>query len=205
MKTLFRVALLCLAVPAGVVVAQDKRVQDKPAQDKSAQEKPAVTPDNPLSSWNKYAYARVKDILQRSADKMPEENYNFKPADTVRTFGQIVGHLADAQYAFCSLALGEKSPGLNIEKTKTSKADLVAALSAAFAYCDKAYTTMTDATAVETIKLFGSDAPRLSALTVNNMHDLEHYGNLATYMRIKGIVPPSSEQQQAPPQAQPKK
>jgi len=58
---------------------------------------------------------------------------------------------------------------------------------------------MTDATAVQMVKLFGSDAPRLSALTVNNMHNLEHYGNLATYMRIKGIVPPSSEQ---PPQAQ---
>ena len=58
---------------------------------------------------------------------------------------------------------------------------------------------MTDAKAAQMVKLFGSDAPRLSALTVNNMHDLEHYGNLATYMRIKGIVPPSSEQ---PPQAQ---
>ena len=200
MKTLFRVVVLCLALPAGVVFAQNTGAQDKPAQ-----EKPAVTPENPLSTWNKFAYARVKDILERSAEKMSEENYSFKPADTVRTYGQIVGHLADAQYAFCSLALGEKNPGLNIEKTKTTKADLIAALNAAIAYCDKAYNTMTDATAVQTIKLFGNDAPRLSALTVNNMHDLEHYGNLTTYMRMKGIVPPSSEQQQAPPQAQPKK
>src|SRR5215470_18395909 len=103
MKTLFRLVVLCLAVPAGVILAQGSPAQDKPAQDK-----PAVTPENPLSTWNKLAYTRVKDILQRSAEKMPEESYSFKPADTVRSYGQIVGHLADAQYAFCALALGEK-------------------------------------------------------------------------------------------------
>ena len=199
MKSLFRVVVLCLAVPAGVVVAQDKGAQVKPAQDK-----PTVTAENPLSAWNKLAYARVKAILQRSAEKMPEENYGFKPVDSVRTYGQIVGHLADAQYLFCSLALGEKNPAPDIEHTKTTKADLIAALNTAIAYCDKAYDTMTDAKAVQIIKLFGGDSPRLSALTVNNMHDLEHYGNLTTYMRIKGIVPPSSEQQQAPPPPQPK-
>jgi len=200
MKTLQRVVVLCLAVPAGLVLAQghsteEKRaVQEKPA----AQEKPMVSPTNPLSTWNKFAYARVKDVLRRAAEKMPEENYSFKPVDTVRSYGQIVGHLADAQYIFCSLALGEKNPALDIEHTKTSKADLLAALNTAFAYCDKAYDGLTDGTAVQTIKLFGNDAPRLSALTVNNMHDLEHYGNLATYMRMKNIVPPSSEQPPAP-------
>jgi len=111
-----------------------------------------------------------------------------------------VGHVADAQYLFCSIALGEKNPALDIEHTKTSKADLIAALNTAFAYCDKAYDGLTDGKAVEIIKLFGNDAPRLSALTVNNMHDLEHYGNLATYLRIKGLVPPSSEQPAAPAQ-----
>jgi uncharacterized damage-inducible protein DinB len=181
--------VLCLVVPAGVALAQDK----------PAQEKPAVSPENPLTTWNKIAYTRVRGILARSAEKMPEENYSFKPVDTVRSYGQIVGHVADAQYLFCSLALGEKNPGLDIEHTKTSKADLVAALNTAFAYCDKAYDSMTDASAAQTIKLFGNDAPRMSALIVNNMHNMEHYGNLVTYMRIKGIVPPSSEQPPAPP------
>jgi len=190
MKTFVRVLVLCLMVPAGVALAQDK----------PAQEKPAVSPENPLTSWNKIAYTRVKGIVVRSADKMPEENYSFKPVDTVRSYGQIVGHLADAQYLFCSLALGEKAPGLDIEHTKTSKADLVAALNTAFAYCDKAYDSMTDASAAQTIKLFGNDAPRMSALIVNNMHNMEHYGNLVTYMRMKGIVPPSSEQPPAAPQ-----
>src|SRR5229473_4461009 len=171
MKTLLRLVVLCLAVPAGAVLAQDKATQEKP-----------MVSQDPLSTWNKFAYARVKDMLLKSAEKMPEESYSFKPVDTVRSYGQIVGHVADAQYTFCSLALGEKNPAPDIEHTKTSKADLIAALNTAFAYCDKAYGGMTDATAVQTIKLFGNDAPRLSALTVNN------------------IVPPSSEQQQAPAQ-----
>ena len=200
MKTLLRFVLLGLIVPAGVVLAQEKPAQEKPAQDKTQSDKTTVSPENPLSTWNKLAYARVKGVLLKAAEKMPEENYSFKPVDTVRSFGQIIGHVADAQYLFCSLALGEKNPAPDIEHTKTSKADLTSALNTAFVYCDKAYDGMTDATAVQTIKLFGNDAPRLSALTVNNMHNLEHYGNLATYLRIKNIVPPSSEQQQAPPQ-----
>ena len=184
MRAFLRVPLTCLLLlPAALA-------QDKPA---------AAPPANPLSAWNKIAYGRVKDILLRSAEKMPEENYTFKPTDAVRSYGQIVGHLADAQYLFCSVALGETNPAPKIEQTKTSKADLIAALKDAFAYCDKAYDGMTDASAVQTVKLFGNDAPRLDALTVNNMHNMEHYGNLVTYMRLKNIVPPTSEQQ-APPQ-----
>jgi len=190
MKTIQRLLLVCLLLPAAATLAQ---------------EKPATpAPENPLSAWNKYAYGHVKDILLRSAEKMPEENYSFKPTEAVRSYGQIIGHVADAQYLFCSIALGEQNPGLKIEQTKTTKADLVAALNTAFGYCDKAYNGMTDKSAVEMIKLFGNDAPRISALEVNLVHDMEHYGNLVTYMRIKNIVPPSSEQQQQPP-APPKK
>jgi len=157
---------------------------------------------NPFSTFNKFAYARLKTILVSSAEKMPEENYNFKPTDAVRSYGQIVGHLADAQYNFCSLALGDKNPGLKIEQTKTTKADLVAALKDAVAYCDKAYDSMTDASGAQMVKLFGSDVPKLGVLNINNMHDMEHYGNLVTYMRLKSIVPPTSEQ--APPAQQKK-
>src|SRR6516162_8810830 len=99
MKTLLRLFVLCLAMPAGLLLAQEK----------AAQEKPMMSPENPLSTWNKFAYARVKDILMKSAEKMPEENYSFRPIDTVRSYGQIVGHVADAQYLFCSIALGEKN------------------------------------------------------------------------------------------------
>jgi len=185
MRTSLRTLLICLLASAAVVA------QNKPAA--------APSPDNPLSTFDKYAYGHVKDILLRSAEKMPEENYSFKPIDTVRSYGQIVGHVADAQYLFCSIALGEKNPAPKIEQTKSSKADLIAALKDAFAYCDKAYDGMTDATAAQMVKFFDHDAPKLGVLTVNNMHDLEHYGNLVTYMRMKGIVPPSSEQASQPP------
>jgi uncharacterized damage-inducible protein DinB len=161
-----------------------------------------VSQANPFSTFNKFAYARLKTLLVSSAEKMPEENYNFKPTEAVRSYGQIVGHVADAQYNFCSLALGENNPGLKIEQTKTTKADLVAALKNAVAYCDKAYDGMTDASGAQMVKLFGTDIPKLGVLNINNMHDMEHYGNFVTYMRIKNIVPPSSEQA---PAAQPKK
>jgi uncharacterized damage-inducible protein DinB len=174
--------LLCLLASA-TLIAQDQ------AKDQA----------NPFSAFNKFAYSRMQDILLRSAEKMPEENYNFKPADSVRTYGQIVGHIADSQYYFCSTATGDKNPGLQIEKTKTSKADLVAALKESIAYCNKAYDGMTDATGMQKVKLFGNtDAPRLGVLEVNVAHDNEHYGNLVTYMRMKNIVPPISESQSQP-------
>ena len=179
-----RVALVCAVAP-GALLAQGQG---------QAPEKPVT-----ISAFQKGAYGRIKDILLRSAEKMPEENYSFKPTDSVRSFGQVVGHVADAQYLFCSIAIGEKNPGLNIEKTKTSKADLIASLKEAFAYCDKAYDGLTDASAAQPVKLFGGDAPRLGALEVNLIHNFEHYGNMVTYMRLKNIVPPTSEQ---PPQAQ---
>jgi len=155
--------------------------------------------DNPFSTINQRGYERTKGILLRSAEKMPEENYDFKPVDTVRTYGQIIGHLADAQYLFCSTASGEKNPDPKIEKTKTSKADLVAALKDGFAYCDKVYDSMTDAASTQMVKFFGNDVPKFAVLSINMGHNMEHYGNLVTYMRIKGIVPPTSEQQGAMP------
>jgi uncharacterized damage-inducible protein DinB len=178
--------LICLLAPAAVALAQDK---------------PAAVPaqDNPLSAWNKHVYAGVKDILLRSAEKMPEENYKFKPTEAVRSYGQILGHVADSQYYFCSTALGDKNPAPKIEHSKTSKADLLAALKDAFAYCDKAYDGMTDASATQMVKFFGGDAPKLGVLTVNNLHAVEHYGNLVTYMRMKNIVPPTSEPKSQPP------
>lgn len=153
----------------------------------------ATAQENPLTAFNKRAYGQVKNWLLQSAEKMPEDAYGFKPTDSVRSFGQIIGHVADAQYAFCSPILGEKNPGLKIEQTKTAKADLVAALKDAIAYCDKAYAALTDADAAQTVTFFGGPTPKLSVLSVNIAHGAEHYGNLVTYLRLKNIVPPSSE------------
>lgn len=153
----------------------------------------AGSTDNPLSGGIKAAYGIAKNNLTKAAAKMPEENYSFKATPDVRSFGQLVGHVSDANYTFCSAVLGEKPPVSGIEKTKTAKAELVEALSASFRYCDKAYDGMTDANAAELVKFFGNDRPKLAILAFNNMHDYEHYGNIVTYMRLKGIVPPSSE------------
>ncbi len=186
-----------LMLVSTVAFAQSGSQNSNQAADKKGEQ--AAQP-NPFSTFSKFAYGRVKTILVSSAEKMPEENYNFKPTDAVRSYGQIVGHVADAQYMFCSLALGEKNPGLKIEQTKSTKADLVAALKDAVAYCDKAYDSMTDASGSQMVKLFDLDMPKLGVLNVNNMHDMEHYGNLVTYMRLKNIVPPTSEQPPAAPQ-----
>ena len=155
---------------------------------------PAGAPANPITLSEKGLYGFMSGAVVGAAQKMPEENYSFKPTPDVRSFGQIVGHIADAQYLFCSVTLGDTNPAPGIEKSKTSKADLVKALGDALTYCDKAYSAMTDAQAADMVKFFGRDQPKLAILAFNSAHNMEHYGNLVTYMRIKGLVPPSSEQ-----------
>ena len=154
----------------------------------------AQAPDLKTLAGGATAYQnQVKGVIQRSAEKMPELNFGYKPVPEVRSFGQILGHVADAQYTFCSAALGEKNPALGIEKSKSTKEDLVKALQDAFAYCDKAYAALTDANAAEVLKFGNGERTRLNILSFNTAHNFEHYGNLVTYMREKGLVPPSSE------------
>jgi uncharacterized damage-inducible protein DinB len=171
MRTLVRTILIALLTPAAVTLAQE----------------------NPVTTHTKFVYRGLKAVLLTSAEKMPEENYSFRPTDKVRTFGQILGHVADSQFRICADVRGEKIPAPQFEKTKSAKADLIAGLKDAFAYCDKAYEGLTDAAALEVIQHFGRPTPRLSVLHVNNLHGAGHYGNLVTYMRIKDIVPPTSE------------
>jgi uncharacterized damage-inducible protein DinB len=148
--------------------------------------------DNPYSQHARYMYAGTKAMLLRAAEKMPAEHYGFRPTEAVRSYGQIIGHAADFNFRFCSAVLGEKITPRNIEKTKSAKTDLIAGLKEALAYCDRAYDSMTDASGAEILNL-GHEMPKLGWLTVNSLHNAEHYGNLATYMRIKNIVPPTSE------------
>jgi uncharacterized damage-inducible protein DinB len=155
----------------------------------------SLSAQNALTSESKVLYEGVKRNIVRAAEKMPEENYSFKPSPDVRSFGQLVGHIADAQYLFCSPVKDEKKGPPGIEKTKTSKADLVAALQEAFAYCDSAFAAMDDTKVVSSVKFFGRERPKVVVLNFNTSHNNEHYGNIVTYMRIKGLVPPSSERQ----------
>jgi uncharacterized damage-inducible protein DinB len=166
------------------------------------QEKPPASsapPANPITASEKGFYSYVSGAVIGAAQKMPEENYSFRPTPEVRTFGQLVGHVADASYMFCSQAIGEANPVKDIEKTKTSKADLVAALKDGVAYCNKAFDSMTDAKGSQMVKFFDFTLARLTLFSINTAHTDEHYGNMVTYLRLKGIVPPTSENQTAPP------
>ena len=120
--------------------------------------------------------------------------FDFKATSEVRTFGQIVGHIADSNYMICSAAAGAESPGSgDIEKTKTGKAELSQALAESFAYCDKVYAAMTDVEGSKLTKwMMGGEVAKLSILAFNTAHDFEHYGNLVTYFRLNNIVPPST-------------
>ena len=150
---------------------------------------------NPLSSDVKKDYKTVRDYFIRSAEKMPEAEYGFKPSPDVRIFAQQVAHVADDQYNLCAPAKGETRKGsyTEIEKTLSKKAELVAALKEAFAYCDGAYDALTDASGAEMVKFGKGTQTRFEMLNWNLWHTWEHYGNVVVYLRMKGLVPPSSE------------
>ena len=146
---------------------------------------------NPISADAKQGYASIKGILLKSADKMPDENYSFRTTPQVRTYGEMIAHVADVQMALCAMVKGEQKKGN--AAGKTSKADLTAVLKASFDYCDPVYDSMTDVAGAQMVKMFGHDSSKLGVLNFNITHDNEMYGQMVAYMRIKGIVPPSSE------------
>jgi|SRR5579883_798384 len=146
---------------------------------------------DPLSSEMKASYNGIKNNLIKMAEKMPEENYSYKPSPDIRTFGGLMGHVADANYRTCTSIAGEaKNLGAS---QKTSKADLVAAMKAAFEACDPIVNGLTDATAKEMVTTPRGARSKLGMLNAMIIHDNEEYGYTAVYMRMKGVVPPSSE------------
>jgi uncharacterized damage-inducible protein DinB len=132
-------------------------------------------------------------LVLRTAEKVPEDLYSFKPTPDIRSLGALLGHIADGNFLICSVANGETPKFTPVHEKKTTRADLVAALKASFAACDKVFDATTDANASTPVDLFGQKQTRLGVLAFNNSHTWEHYGNLVTYMRLKNIVPPSSE------------
>ena len=138
----------------------------------------------------KQRYATVRDNLQKAAEAMPEENYAFKPTPEIRSFGELVAHVADAQMAICGGAVGHPKRGT--AASKTSKVDLVAALKESSAGCDAIFDGTTEANAATPASMGPMKTSRLGLLEYNTGHDLEEYGYLAVYLRLKGIVPPTS-------------
>ncbi len=146
---------------------------------------------NPLSGELKQMYTGVKNNWIKMAEKMPEENYGYQPVKEIRTFGQLVAHVADSQARTCSMINGEQK-AVDAAK-KTAKAEIVQALKDSFAMCDAAMDALTDASGMQTITTPRGQRTKFGALMGLVSHGNEEYGYTAVYMRLKGVVPPSSE------------
>jgi len=157
---------------------------------------------DPLTAALKRQFDGVARNVREAAEKMPEDKFSYQATKEVRTFGGFVGHVANASYMSCSRAKGEANPNKEDFEKVSGKAALVKAITAANEYCASVFAGANDKWMLETIAVGqGANAmqmPRAAILAGNTSHSNEHYGNLVTYMRLNGLVPPSTERAQAP-------
>jgi uncharacterized damage-inducible protein DinB len=157
---------------------------------------PASAQSAPVTDSLKAVYTIVKTNITRAAEQVPENLYAYQPTADVRTLGQLFGHIADANYLFCSASSGEKTPSASVEQTVKTKAELQKALGESFAYCDRAFAAINDTTGAQEVTIVpinNMKTTRFGTLSFNTAHDMEHYGNIVTYMRMNKMVPPSSQ------------
>ena len=147
---------------------------------------------DPTTASVKATYEMVKGYLTKAAAQVPEDKYKYQPTKEVRTMGQIFGHVANSNGMICGEATAMKPAAAADAEKLATKAEIQKALAASFAFCDKAFAAITSKNMNESVTLFGATHTRLGALAFNNAHDFEHYGNIVTYMRLNGMVPPSS-------------
>lgn len=148
-------------------------------------------------------FQQIQGLAMKTAEKVGEDLYSFKPTPDVRSLGGVLGHIADGNRLLCTVASGQavdfekimKDPsGVQVHEKKTSKAEIIAALNETKAFCESVFAKIDDTSGQEPVTWFGGQKmPKVMILTLLNNHVWEHYGNLVTYMRLKGIVPPSSE------------
>jgi hypothetical protein len=165
-----------------------------------AQSQPAAGASTIVNSI-KTSYTSLKNNLTKSAEMVPDAKYSFKPAGVapeVRTFGQLIGHIANVNSSWCGgisglQVTGELGPGgVDYEKI-TTKAGLQKALADSFAVCDKAFSGVNDQNGATVAQLPMGSTTKIGGLAANNVHLAEHYGNIVTYLRTMGMVPPSSQ------------
>jgi uncharacterized damage-inducible protein DinB len=139
-------------------------------------------------------YARLKVNVMKAAEEMPEGDYTFKPTADVRTFARVVNHVTEAQMHSCGAANHTPVEGLaKVPPETADKAAIVDALKASFAECDKAFAALTDTNLTEMLEAGKTKRSRVGLMWGTVSHDNEQYATLALYMRLKGLVPPSSE------------
>lgn len=153
----------------------------------------AVTAQEPLVESLQGLFEVTRQNLMATAHDLNAEMYAYRPTDEVRTSGQILAHVADSQFIFCSAAIGETNPHSgSFEETATTKTAIIAALERGFEYCEGIFNRTSDADAGRQVTFFTGPTTTAGVLAFNSAHNYEHYGNLVTYMRLNGIVPPSS-------------
>ena len=185
MKHLLLAAATALAVNGNIVWAQAPAAGSDPGN------------MTRFSRGIKARYDNIKRDVVEAADAVPEAEYTFKPTPQVRSFGEIIGHIADTQNYFCSVAAGSNPEYADtLEKTAKTKADLVKGLKDSVAKCDDVYAKTDASNALSLVKAGKGDSLRAMILLDNVSHDNEHYGNIVTYMRLKGHVPPSTARTQ---------
>jgi uncharacterized damage-inducible protein DinB len=158
-----------------------------------------------LAATAKAMHATIRRDIAEAAATMPAEDFEFKPTPEVRSFAQLVGHLVNANFFFCSQAKGAAMPtSTNFERV-AERAALIKGLSDALAYCDAVYESTTDSDFNQVVTLNGfpgmnpkTTTSRGAVLMFNTTHNNEHYGNIVVYLRLKGKVPPSTARSQAP-------
>ena len=188
-------AIVALLMFAAVPLFAQTAAPSQPAS--PAQAAAPAGPTDPLSRVLFNSYNTAKLNMMQSAERLSDADYAFQPTKEVMTFAQMLGHVANSQFSYCAAAKGEPNPNKDdFQKNATTKAAIQKALADVFAYCDTVYGTMSDARAMELITSGTSQAPRAGRLIGNLTHVNEHYGNLVTYMRLKGLVPPSTERAQ---------
>lgn len=163
----------------------------------------AAAQADPLFSQARFLHQGMTMILLQSAERMPAEHYDFRPAPAVRTYAQVLGHIAEMYYLHCAVLRGERTPTLKIDSTATAKSEVIVALRGATAYCDPVFAALTDSSGMAMVGFRGSRITRHSLINVHFMHAALHYGNLITYMRLKEVVPPTSDPSLMPPEARP--
>ena len=149
----------------------------------------------PLNEGLRRSYNTLKMNLTESAQKFDEAAFNYTPSPDIRGFGAQLAHVANSQFNACAAAKGEANPhqGSNLEKTKTTRADIIQALADSFAFCDPAFANLTDQSALELVRQGMNEVARGSVLTNLIAHGQLEYGILTVYMRTKAMVPPSTE------------